>query len=252
MKTLMNTKIFKNICAAFSLVMLCGMPFAETAYSVETEQTQQTDDLKPAPLDVSNDTSSFEENAELKKLRKIDERLCEILENAADDELIPVSIWIADIDFKEVEERVETEFGLSRNILDQKSDALRDDFVTAYTIAVSDNDFITAYNDYKELNKDKIEQFDTDVENYIIEQRNIAKEMITETSNAFVNTFLNDAEDVRVYEFFPVIDCSITKEKIIFLAALNNVESISYNVESISSNADAVISDCEVFERCTD
>ncbi len=252
MKTIMDTKICKHICAALSLVMLCGVPFTGTAYSAGTElKTQQTDEAKPTSPDVSSNTSKFVEASDVTTLKtsgKIDDQLCEILEKAEDDELIPVSIWITDIDFEEVEKKLEAEVGLSRNILEQKSDALRDDFVTSASsrlysadamTAISDSDLITAFKDYKDLNKAKVERFDNDVETYVIEQRNTAKEMLIKSNSDFVNSFLGDAEDVRAYEFFPLIDCSITKERILFLASLNGVESISSN-----ANKDYAIINC--------
>lgn len=263
MKTIMGTKICKHICAALSLVMLCGVPFAGTAYSAETGLiTQQTDEVKPTSPNVSSDIDKLVEANDLtalKTLGKIDDQLYEILEKAGDDELIPVSIWIADIDFEEVEKKVEGEIGLSRDILEQKSDALRDDFVTSVSArlysadavtAVSDNDFIVAFKDYKELNKAKVEQFDMDVQTYTIEQRKIAAEMHIESNGDFVNAFLSDAEDVCAYEVFPIIDCSITKEKILYLASLNCVESISSNsvVYSDEQITDVVLSTSEAAE----
>ncbi len=254
MKTIMGTKICKHICAALSLVMLCGMPFTGTAYSAGTElKTQQTHEAKPTSPDVSSNTSKFVEANDVTTLKtsgKIDDRLCEILEKAEDDEFIPVSIWIANIDFEEVEKKVEAEVGLSRNILEQKSDALRNDFVTQVATrlysadtmtAVSDNDFITAFKDYKELNKAKVERFDNDVETYVIEQRNTAKEMLVKSNEEFVDKFLSDAKDVCVYEFFPIIDCSITKDQILNLASLSTVQSISSNADKDTMITDAVI-----------
>ncbi len=242
MKTIMDTKICKHICAALSLVMLCGVPFTGTAYSAGTElKTQQTDEAKPTSPDVSSNTSKFVEASDVTTLKtsgKIDDQLCEILEKAEDDELIPVSIWITDIDFEEVEKKLEAEVGLSRNILEQKSDALRNDFVTQIAdrlysadtmTAVTDSDFVTAFKDYKDLNKAKVERFDNDVETYVIEQRNTAKGMHVKSNGEFVDTFLSDAVDIRTYEFFPIIDCRVTKEKVLYLASLSVVQSISSN-----------------------
>lgn len=244
MKTIMGTKICKHICAALSLVMLCGMPFAGTAYSAETEcKTQQTDEVKPTSPDVSGNTDKLVKASDLtalKTLGKIDDQLCEILEKAADDELIPVSIWIADIDFEEVEKKVEAEVGLSRNILEQKSDILRNDFVTSFSArlysadavaALSDNDFVVAFKDYKEMNKAKVERFDEDVQSYMDVQRNTAKEMLVKSNEDFVDKFLSDAKDVCVYEFFPIVDCSIPKAQILNLASLSTVQSISSNAD---------------------
>ena len=253
MKTILGTKISKCVCAALSLVILCGVPFTGSVYSAEEELgTQQTSETKTASSDVLDEAIGLVEVDDittLKKLGKIDDRLCEILERAGDDEFIPVSIWITGIDFEEVEKRVEAEVGLSRKIIEQKSDAIRNDFVTNISArlysadaltALSDNDFIAAFSDYKELNKAKMEQFDNDVETYIIEQRNIAKEMHIASNGDFVNAFLSDAKDIYVYGAFPIIDCSITKERILYLASLNSVESISSNAD------DDMLLDCMV------
>ena len=255
----LNKKICKYICAALSLTMLCGVPFTGAAYSAAADSDAlQTNELQLTSLETLDGTvGSVEVDniATLNNLGKIDDQLCEILEKAGDDELIPVSIWIADIDFEEVEKRVEEEVGLSKNIIEQKSDVLRNDFVSNisaqyYSVnavtAISDEDFIAAFGDYKEQNKAKVEQFDEDVQTYTVAQRNTAKEMLVESNEQFIETFLSDAENVVVYEVFPIIDCSITKEKIILLASLNNVESISSNADKDTVYPDGMI-DAVVF-----
>ncbi len=254
MKTIMGTKICKHICAALSLVMLCGMPFTGTAYSAETGlKTQQTDETKPTSPDVSSNTSKFVETNDVTTLKtsgKIDDRLCEILEKAADDELIPVLIWIADIDFEEVEKRVEKEVGLSKSIIEQKSDAFFNDFIemnkaglcsTSALTPQSDNELLSAIGDYKKMNKAQMEQFAIDIETYTFEQRKIAKDMHIELNNAFVDAFLTGAEDVTVYGAFPIIECSITKERILYLAGLSCVDTISSN-----SSENVVYPDCMI------
>lgn len=232
MKTISGLKICKYICFALSLTLLCGVPFTDSVCSAETgyETPPADSEARSAAPDVQceiADPADADNTAALEKPDKIEGRLWEIMVNAEDSELIPVSIWITDIDFDEVEKRVEEEFGLSRDIIDQRAKALRDD---------------------KEPNKAKEEQLAEDVQTYIAAQRNTAKEMLVESNGKFVEAFLSGAEDIHAYELFPIIDCGVTKEKLLYLASLGGVESISSN-----SDADTVYTelpiDCAEFSE---
>lgn len=214
MNKIFGTKICKSTCLTMALVLLCGVSSIGTAYpasSVEEKlENQQTYEINSTELNVLGEdiVSAYTNNLDtLKKNGKIDDQLCEIMEKVGNNEPIPVSIWISSIDFEEVEKRVESKVGLSKEIIEQRSKELN----------------------YNELNKAQMEQFDLDVQTYVAEQRDIAKEMLVESNDEFVDTFLSDVEDVYTYEVFPIINCSITKERILYLASLNNVESISSN-----------------------
>lgn len=216
MKRVTGNKIYGYIRAVLSLFMLCGVLFSGTACSTEEDPvTQQTDEAKVPVLEVPDETvepAKTETND--KKPDKIDDLLWESMEKADDDDLLPVSMWISDIDFEEVEKKVEAETGLSRDIIEQKSDALT-----------------AAAGGSGELYREQAKQLNIDVQTYTAAQRDIAKEMHIESNNIFVDAYLSDAKDVCVYEVFPIIDCSITKERIIYLASLDGVEAIYSNAD---------------------
>lgn len=213
MKRVTGNIKYGYIRAVLSLFMLCGALFTGSACSTEEGSvTQQTDEASLPAYEAPNETESAETETEYKKPDKIDDRLWKSMEN--DGGLLPVSIWISDIDFEEVEKRVEAETGLSKDIIDQRADALT---------AVADGS--------EELYGTQAEQLSIDVQAYTVAQREIAKEMLTESNNKFVDAYLSDAEDICVYEFFPIIDCSITKDKIIYLASLDGVEAVYSNAD---------------------
>ena len=150
--------------------------------------TQHTDKIKLAESDIPDEAVDAMDTAGFTKPErpyKIDEQLWEIMEKAEDGELIPVSMWIFDIDFEEIEKKLEEKH-----------------------FDMSDFDGVDAY---------------------ITEQRRIAREMHIESNGKFVEDHLSGAEDVHAYEYFPIIDCSITKEKILCLASVDSVESIYSN-----------------------
>ncbi|MDE7360787.1 MAG: hypothetical protein K2N38_02510 [Oscillospiraceae bacterium] len=231
MKTISGLKICKYICFALSLTLLCGVPFTGSAYSAETEsEVQPISETQSAATDAQRgiaDPADADSATALEKPDKIEDRLWEIMSEAEDSELIPVSIWITDIDFDEVEKRVEEQFGLSRDIIDQRAKALRDD---------------------KEPDKAKEEQLAEDVQTYIAAQRNTAKEMLVESNGRFVEAFLSGAEDIHTYELFPIIDCGVTKEKLLYLASLGGVESISSNADEDNGCAELLIDCAELSE----
>lgn len=213
-------KIYGYLRASLSVFISCGALLAGTACSAESgtalrqneeiSAMRQTEEAEPRTSEASEETVGAAETI-TRKPDKIDDKLWELMENNVDP--LPVTLWISDIDFEEVEKKVEAETGLSRDIIDRKSAAL------------------SAENADEELYKAREEQLMTDVQTYTAAQRAAAREMLIKSNNEFVDAYLSGAEDICVYEFFPVIDCSVTKEKIIYLASLDCVESVNSNAD---------------------
>lgn len=154
--------------------------------------------LQTAVSDVTVEPSDSASQAE--KPLKIEDDLWEIMESAEDGELIPVSLWIRDIDFDEVNRKAE----------------------------------------------ERVRQLGTDdVQVYITEQRKIAEEMFDISNGDFIKSYLSGAEELRTYSYFPIVDCSVTKEKILDLAGLSDVQSISCNdAEYVTNFSGEAIIDC--------
>ena len=163
---------------------------------------QHTYETKLAEPDMSDEAADTDTDGLTKPERpyKIDEQLWEIMEKAEDGELIPVSMWILNIDFEEIEKKLEEKH---------------------YDMSDFDG-----------------------VEAYITEQRRIAREMFIESNGKFVEDHLSGAEDVYAYEYFPIIECSITKEKILCLASVDSVESVYSNAGKDVVYPDWMIVDC--------
>lgn len=179
-----------SLAAAAACVPLIAISSNSADVSSEILQTAVSD----AAVEPSDNASQTE------KPLKIEDELWEIMESADDDELIPVSLWIRDIDFDEVNRKAE----------------------------------------------ERVRQLGTDdVQVYITEQRKIAKEMFDISNGDFIKSYLSGAEELCTYGYFPIVDCSVTKEKILYLAGLSDVQSISCNdAEYVTNFSGEAIIDC--------
>lgn len=194
MKKFPNLAFFRTIgslAAAAACVPLIAIASGSAEVSSETLQTTVSSE---AACEFSDNASQTENPL------KIEDKLWEIMENAGDGELIPVTLWIRDIDFGEVDRKAE----------------------------------------------ERMQQLGTDdIQAYITEQRKIAKEMFDISNGDFIKSYLSGAEELRTYWYFPIVDCSVTKEKILYLADMSDVQSISYNgAEYVTDFSDEVIIDC--------
>lgn len=139
----------------------------------------------------------------------IDEELKTVMENAADDELIPVDIWITEVDTNEVETEV------MKSIGDTKVSLLSANSTTAVTHA--------------------------QVDAYIETEREIYAEMQAEESQTFLNRYngiFNSRSSTEkkllfVSEYTPVIRAKLTKNEINKIATDAFVNSIYHSPDII-------------------
>lgn len=229
----MNKKISRFVCLLL-VTMLCLSMQSFTPYSVIAQETEGS---------------------------KITMELQETLNNLDNDDIVPVYVWIDDIDYERVKEIVFDNTGLSEEILmdisyeiykplkdnsfhkmeeqfEREQDA--DDVDVIYSgseisdIQEIDIDDLETIKDFYEVNQEEILQLASDVDTYISEKRAVAREEYNRQNNTFVDEYLNNANISFISSYAPMIICEITKEKVNELNNIEEVESISLcaNVET--------------------
>ena len=185
---------------------------------------------------------------------KITIELQEALDELDNDDLVPVYVWINDIDHERVKEIVFDNTGLSEEMLMDVSyeiyKPLKDNSIhkmeeqfghkpefeevdAVYSgseindIQNVDEDYIKKVKDFYVANQDEILQLSADVDTYISEKRAIAREEYNKQNNAFVEEYLEEANISFISSYAPMIICDTTKEKINELNNIEEVESIS-------------------------
>lgn len=142
----------------------------------------------------------------------IDEKLKTVMENAADNELIPVDIWITEVDTNKVETEVMKAIG------DTKVSLLSANSTTAVTHA--------------------------QVDAYIETEREIYAEMQAEKSQTFLNRYngifnsRSSSEEKLTYvsKYAPVISAKLTAKEINQLSNALSVEAIYYAPDLVAKN----------------
>jgi hypothetical protein len=185
---------------------------------------------------------------------KITIELQEALDELDNDDLVPVYVWINDIDHESVKEIVFDNTGFSEEMLMDVSyeiyKPLKDNSIhkmdeqfghkpefeevdAVYSgseindIQNVDEDYIKKVKDFYVANQDEILQLSADVDTYISEKRAIAREEYNKQNNAFVEEYLEEANISFISSYAPMIICDTTKEKINELNNIEEVESIS-------------------------
>ncbi len=185
---------------------------------------------------------------------KITIELQEALDELDNDDIVPVYVWINDIDHERVKEIVFDNTGLSEEMLMDVSyeiyKPLKDNSIhkmeeqfghkpefeevdAVYSgseindIQNVDEDYIKKVKDFYVANQDEILQLSTYVDTYISEKRAIAREEYNKQNNAFVEEYLEEANISFISSYAPMIICDTTKEKINELNNIEEVESIS-------------------------
>ena len=222
----MNKKISRFVCLLL-VTMICLSIQSFTPYSVIAQETEGS---------------------------KITMELQETLNNLDNDDIVPVYVWIDDIDYERVKEIVFDNTGLSEEILmdisyeiykplkdnsfhkmeeqfEREQDA--DDVDVIYSgreisdIQEIDTDNLETIKVFYEINQEEILQLSSDVDTYITEKRAVAKEEYNRQNNAFVDEYLNNANISFISTYAPMIICEMTKQKINELSFIEEVESIS-------------------------
>lgn len=181
---------------------------------------------------------------------KISEKLQAALEDLNDDDLIPICIWINDIDHSMVESQTEQKLGFSKESLIKKSKKIYEplsanlspDIIGNVYQEKSDLDLSNNYNfdkkivkteilstmqDFYSANETNIKKLSDDVDSYVNTSRKYAKEAYNKINGEFSYNCLKNAKIIFQSEYAPMIVCEISKSTILYLNTLASVESLS-------------------------
>ena len=231
----MNKKISRFVCLLL-VTMICLSIQSFTPYSVIAQETEGS---------------------------KITMELQETLNNLDNDDIVPVYVWIDDIDYERVKEIVFDNTGLSEEILmdisyeiykplkdnslhkmeeqfERDQDAEDVDVIYSGSevneIQDIDEAYLETIKDFYEINQEVILQLSLDVDTYITEKRAVAREEYDNQNNAFVAEYLNDANILFISSYAPMIIAELTKNEIYELEDVNKVESIYLYDDSVGDN----------------
>lgn len=173
------------------------------------------------------------------------------MDDLNDDDLIPVYVWINDIDYGAVESKTEQELELSKESLIKKSEkmynsltaCLMPDIMEATALQektnvnlpnnykidekITESETLNIMQDFYSANETKLKKLSDDVDLYINTSRKIAKNAYNKKNNEFVDTYLGNANIIFQSEYAPMIICEISKSAISYLNTLASVESLS-------------------------
>ncbi len=182
---------------------------------------------------------------------KITEDLQEVLDESNDDDMIPVNIWINDIDYDTVERKTVQAIGFSKDTLMAKSnkmyepltaslapDVMEEAVAQKSAVTMSSKDYETAakvtqadtlslIQDFYLEHKTELAELSDSVDMYVDTRRSYAREAYNEQNSDFVESYLKGAKIIFQSKYAPMIICELSKTAILNLDTLNNVESLS-------------------------
>lgn len=167
---------------------------------------------------------------------KIDSVLVEKMASASENELIPVWVWMTDIDTDRLDAEIEAKTGISQ----QKLDTARADMgldvssITAST-ASANSSLLT----YLEDTKEQRTKIANDTKIYFDAKKQLASRYYT-TANTSKIRQLGVASNRITYksELTPSFTAYMTKDEIISASTSNNVVEIGYYKESVEEHVD--------------
>lgn len=184
---------------------------------------------------------------------KISLNLKNALYDLTNEETVPVSIWIEDIDYAKVEDTVLINTGTSdEQLLDIASELyapLHDNSIIKIEekydepnelicneIAVAgkcsgdipkeDINTLEKYKNFYKANKIEISELSSNVNTYISTKRAVAKEEYDKQNNEFVDDYLKNNDIIFVSSYAPMIIAELSKEDIYRLEKEDKVDSL--------------------------
>lgn len=185
---------------------------------------------------------------------KITKELQIYLDKIDDNDIVPVYVWMDDIDYEKVKNQTLQKTSFTEENLLQRSDKI---FKPLYEGSIlnfveenlaeenlaklvveqteDENDTNYEYNlesfekakEFYEINKEALLKLSKDVDTYSEIKRSFAREAYNIKNGQFVEENLKGAEIFFQSQYAPMIICEITKKKVIELSNLENVTSLS-------------------------
>lgn len=159
------------------------------------------------------------------------------LYDANENELIPVYIWIDDINHNEVKSKTVKNTGLSEENLASREKQI---FVSRADAIHMDEPVFKSIDELSDFMKDTQsvrEKLSEDVDTYITEKREVSREAYSKSNGEFATENLRGKEIIFKSQYAPMIICNMTKSEI---KALSNNKKVS----ALSLYVDYEVEDC--------
>jgi hypothetical protein len=157
-------------------------------------------------------------------IQKITYELLDVLGGLEEDDNVSIYIWTADIDYKAVEDEVESITGFR----EESFQIDNDDFVLLMNF-MSDSD--EQMQEYLDATKDEREELSESVDSYIMTKREIACREYGELHEDFIENHLPNAEIFFISQYAPMIIAEISKSDAYRLKDVEQVTCLSLYTE---------------------
>lgn len=166
-------------------------------------------------------------SAQVQWMYKIDDVLLDKMSNAAETDLIPVWVWMTDIDMEQLDKDIETRTGVSQQKLDTARAEIGFDVSTVTAYDLSDID--SSASAYREATKAQREQIANDTEVYLAAKKSLASQRYTTANTAKIRQIgvSNNRIDFQS-TLTPSFIAFLTKAEIIETAQSDNVVEMGY------------------------
>ena len=199
------------------------------------------------PPVLAESVSNLDENEPVSAENKISDILKEKMEEADEDEKIPVWIWYEDIDQDNVDRITESRAGYTAEECDVITESFpQDDFKG---LIKDSSDSLYRMKDYlsRTASARNIEEELT--ENYISIRRKVSTEKYKEKSNCLVSNLQICRKDILFSsEFAPMIIAQLSSQEIIEIATSPDIESVSLYSNNEQNSIDEVFDDRLIHE----
>jgi len=166
-------------------------------------------------------------SAQVQWMYKIDDVLLDKMSNAAETDLIPVWVWMTDIDMEQLDKDIETRTGVSQQKLETARAEIGFDVSTVTAYDLSDID--SSASAYREATKAQREQIANDTQVYLAAKKSLASQRYTTANTAKIRQIgvSNNRIDFQS-TLTPSFIAFLTKAEIIETAQSDNVVEMGY------------------------
>lgn len=205
--------------------------------------------ISPTAIIAPEDSIS----AEVQWIYKIDDALVEKMSKVSDTDLIPVWVWMTDIDMEQLDKDIEARTGISQQKLDIARAEIGYDVSTMSTnvenLNSTDAHVQNAVSTYLEATKAQREKIANDTEVYLATKKAFASQRYTTENTTKIRQIgvSNDRIDFQS-ELTPSFVAYLTKDEIIETAKSSNVVEMGYFSEYDEANPVEEPTQTEVLE----
>ena len=179
-------------------------------------------------------------------LNKISLELREAMNEAGEDDLLKVHLWLATIDHRAVDEEVEKLTGFTESSFKVNSEEF--DLLADLIMGENEEENQERIRERSQRNARERERRSQNVNRFITERRKIAQREYNNMHRGFARNHLRNVEIVFQSQLTPMVIIKASKADILRIARLNSVQSLDLYVEEeyVNSNESWLVPDLAV------